>query len=233
MYTNVSSESTDDLHPRLFESRKPSTLAPEQQSSESTPSEPVSSSALPTPSAIPKLSSSPEPQPADLAPIEPVSLPVAPTPVQQEDIPAQLSNLYIEYRQSVSRLASLSDPFDSSPTPIPAVGDPDTQAEIVMTKAQYRLTLEEGRFWDDFATETSGSKLPDTLEKLVRTSDLMSASFERRMNPPTAQTYTESKEILQAMGVPCLETLGAYEAEALASSLVLNGHADYVISEDT
>jgi len=33
--------------------------------------------------------------------------------------------------------------------------------------------------------------------------------------------------------VPCIESTGPYEAEALASSLVLNGCADYVASEDT
>jgi len=46
-------------------------------------------------------------------------------------------------------------------------------------------------------------------------------------------TYEESKDILRAMGVPCVESTGPYEAEALASSLVLNGCADYVASEDT
>ncbi|KAG6868149.1 hypothetical protein C0993_007093 [Termitomyces sp. T159_Od127] len=150
-----------------------------------------------------------------------------------EDISGQLSNLYLSYRQSVSRLATLSDPFDSSPSLIPSVGDPDTQAEIVMTKAQYQLTLEEGRFWDAFSVEPGEFKLPDALRRLSETSECMSASFERRMNPPSSSTYTESKEILNAMGVPCLEVSGAYEAEALASSMVLNGLADYVVSEDT
>ncbi|KAG6854103.1 hypothetical protein C0991_010517 [Blastosporella zonata] len=164
------------------------------------------------------------------------------------DVPHQLSTLYLEFRQSVSHLATFSDPLSSSLPIIPSVGDPETQAEIVMTKAQYQLTLEEGRFWDSFAASQSieqglgherepvgmtGSDLPDALEKLSKTSDLMSASFERRMYPPTSSTYAESKEILRAMGVPCLDTSGAFEAEALASSMVLNGLADYVVSEDT
>ncbi|KAG6860296.1 hypothetical protein C0995_013032 [Termitomyces sp. Mi166 len=150
-------------------------------------------------------------------------------PTIPSDIPTQLSHLYLSYRHSVSCLASLS-----SPTPaLPRAGDPDTQAEIVMTKAQYQLTLEEGRFWDAFAAEPRAPKLPDTLQRLSETSEYMSASFERRMNQPTAKTYSESKEILSAMGVPCVETTGAYEAEALASSIVLNGLADYVVSEDT
>jgi len=71
------------------------------------------------------------------------------------------------------------------------------------------------------------------LEKLSRTSDIMTASFERRMNPPTRQTFRECKEILRAMGIPYMESSGAHEAEALASSMVLQGLADYVASEDT
>jgi flap endonuclease-1 len=37
---------------------------------------------------------------------------------------------------------------------------------------------------------------------------------------------------MRALGVPGLDSAGAYEAEALATSLVINGHADYVASED-
>ncbi|TDL13672.1 hypothetical protein BD410DRAFT_846717 [Rickenella mellea] len=33
--------------------------------------------------------------------------------------------------------------------------------------------------------------------------------------------------LLEAMGVPCIESSGPFEAEALASSLVINGHADF------
>jgi flap endonuclease-1 len=61
----------------------------------------------------------------------------------------------------------------------------------------------------------------------------MVQSLLRRSNPPTEITYEESKSVLHAMGVPCIESTGPYEAEALASSLVLNGCADYVASEDT
>ncbi|KAG6828094.1 hypothetical protein H0H92_009249 [Tricholoma furcatifolium] len=149
-----------------------------------------------------------------------------------EGIERELSNLYLDYRQSVSRFAKLSDPLTSPPL-IPSVGDADTQAEIMMTKAQYHLTLEEGQFWDEISAEAKKDRLPNTLEKLFQKSDMMSSSFERRMNPPTQTTYNQSREILRAMGVPCLETTGAFEAEALASSIVLNGLADYVVSEDT
>ncbi|KAG8681610.1 hypothetical protein FRC09_017361 [Ceratobasidium sp. 395] len=61
----------------------------------------------------------------------------------------------------------------------------------------------------------------------------MVASLMRRANPPTTATYTESRLILEAMGVPCIESPMHYEAEALASSLVISGLADLVGSEDS
>ncbi|KAJ1310004.1 hypothetical protein OPQ81_006760 [Rhizoctonia solani] len=69
--------------------------------------------------------------------------------------------------------------------------------------------------------------------KLEEQSSLMAASYERRANPPTALTYAEARLILEAMGVPCIQSSLPYEAEALACSLVLNGLADFVGSEDT
>lgn len=72
-----------------------------------------------------------------------------------------------------------------------------------------------------------------TLVTLTEKSSLISESYKRRAHPATSETYAESKELLQAMGVPCVDVDGAFEAEALASALVLNGVADYVASEDT
>ncbi|THU79961.1 PIN domain-like protein [Dendrothele bispora CBS 962.96] len=73
----------------------------------------------------------------------------------------------------------------------------------------------------------------ETLLSLTQKSSMMSESYKRSAHPPTTQTYNECRELLSAMGVPCVEATGTYEAEAVASSLVLNGHADYVASEDT
>ncbi|KAH7340650.1 PIN domain-like protein [Rhizoctonia solani] len=69
--------------------------------------------------------------------------------------------------------------------------------------------------------------------KLEEQSGLMFASLVRRSNAPTALTYAESRLILEAMGIPCIQSDFPYEAEALACSLVLNGLADFVGSEDT
>lgn len=39
-------------------------------------------------------------------------------------------------------------------------------------------------------------------------------------------------KLLRSMGIPCIVTTGAIAGEALASSLVVNGHANYVASHD-
>ena len=114
----------------------------------------------------------------------------------------------------------------------------DVQVQAAMSKTQHQLTVEEGRFWEklmdsDEVVDHDESTTAAILAFLREKSTFMVQSYIRRNNPPTVVTYDESKNILGAMGVPCIESTGAYEAEALASSLVLNGCADYVASEDT
>jgi hypothetical protein len=114
----------------------------------------------------------------------------------------------------------------------------DAQVQAAMSKTQYQLTLEEGKLWEkltdpDEAVDHDESPIVAILTSLREKSSIMVQSYHRRNNPPTEITYEESKNILHAMGVPCIESTGPYEAEALASSLVLNGCADYVASEDT
>jgi hypothetical protein len=69
--------------------------------------------------------------------------------------------------------------------------------------------------------------------KLEEQSSIMAASLARRANSPKALTYAESRLLLEAMGIPCIQSYLPYEGEALASSLVLHGLADFVGSEDT
>lgn len=113
-----------------------------------------------------------------------------------------------------------------------------------MSKSQYKLTLEEGKIWEELVSPTTSPlsaneelDSPSSEETLAATlsmkAEIMSDSFQRRANPPTNHTYDECKEVLRAMGVPCIDTTGTFEAEALASALVIHGHADYVASEDT
>jgi flap endonuclease-1 len=139
-----------------------------------------------------------------------------------EDVISALSSLYQEYRDCVARITSLPSTME-----IPESPD-ETRAEYIMSRSQLQMTIEEGRIWDALADA------PETaLASLAEKSGVLSESYARRSSPPTTQTYEESKEILRAMGVPCIESEGPFEAEALASSLVIHGIADYVASEDT
>jgi flap endonuclease-1 len=115
----------------------------------------------------------------------------------------------------------------------------EIREEYTMTKSQIQLTADEAKLWEEIASPSPVPQPPDsqspedTLSSLSYRATLMSQSYERRTNPPTTQTYDECKEVLKAMGIPCMDTGGTYEAEALASSIVLHGFADYVASEDT
>ncbi|KAI0250662.1 PIN domain-like protein [Lactifluus subvellereus] len=125
------------------------------------------------------------------------------------------------------------------PSAISGPADPaDAQVQAAVSKTQYQLTVEEGKLWHRLTDPEEGvdqdeSPTATILASLREKSYFMVESYLRRNNPPTETTYEESKDILRAMGVPCLESTGPFEAEALASSLVLNGCADYVASEDT
>ncbi|KAI9441288.1 PIN domain-like protein [Lactarius indigo] len=147
--------------------------------------------------------------------------PVEPTDLQTE--PTAISPLV----HGTSRVSLGSvDPIDSQ------------VAHAAMSKTQYQLTVEEGELWEKLtdpegASDHDESPTETILASLREKSCFMVESLLRRSNPPTETTYEESKGILHAMGVPCIDTTGPYEAEALASSLVLNGSADYVASEDT
>lgn len=161
-----------------------------------------------------------------------------------------LFSLHSQYQQSISKLSSLSElkllaPQSTPPSIVTTTAPPEqcetlvteAQAEYTMSKTQDQLTLEEGKFWAQIIQSPTLLEDAETMEPIVNSleqkSSVLSESYNRRTNPPTSVTYDESKEILSAMGVPCIETQGAFEAEALASSLVINGFADYVASEDT
>lgn len=154
-----------------------------------------------------------------------------------EDLLSELALLYSDYRQSRSKVAALSSSAPSSSQTDVIMDPAEAHTEYAMSKHQVQLTLDEGTLWNELAFPTVSnageSTIQDTVALLSQKSNLMSQSYHRRTHPPTTQTYAECKTILNAMGVPCLESTGSFEAEALASSLVINGHADYVASEDT
>lgn len=152
-------------------------------------------------------------------------------PMEQvsDDVPSLLASLYLDYRRSKSNLSALPNLMTSVIT-TPLGAEEDVQSDVVMTKAQLQLTVEEGYFWEDFLADAQAPEL--ALATLSRKSTMMYDSYRRRTNTPTARNYEECREIIQAMGIPCVDSAGV-EAEALASSLVLRGFADYVASEDT
>ncbi|KAI9465765.1 PIN domain-like protein [Lactarius psammicola] len=176
-----------------------------------------------------------------------------------QGLASSLTDLYMDYRRGIANVEVIPSAVTSAIPPVvtsqelvdttdvqtePAAisslvhgtsrvslgsADPaDTQvAHAAMSRTQYQLAILRGRSdHDESPTET-------ILASLREKSCFMVQSLLRRSSPPTEVTYEESKSVLHAMGVPCIESTGPYEAEALASSLVLNGHADYVASEDT
>lgn len=181
-----------------------------------------------------------------------------------EDLKAVLLSSYRDFRSSISKVASLPLPESTPGTPSAVVvtaDENDAQEDLVLSKTQCELTLEEGKVWDEFTLATSKpmeittlppslppgtsgpttlaldnfilSAVEDRLDALTNRSEVVADSYQRRMCVPTKNTYSESREILEAMGVPCYEIEGEHEGEALASSLVLRGLADYVVSEDS
>jgi hypothetical protein len=177
-----------------------------------------------------------------------------------EDLKSNLLSSYNDFRSSISKVTSLplheSTPTPEQPSPrsLFLLREPDVQEELVLTKTQCELTLEEGKVWDELtfaSTPTMTASAPptpltstfaldssvlrsaeDLLDALQTRSEVVADSYQRRMDVPTSSTYSESIDILEAMGVLCYEIQGEHEGEALASSLVLNGLADYVVSED-
>ncbi|KAH9042548.1 PIN domain-like protein [Lactarius pseudohatsudake] len=165
-----------------------------------------------------------------------------------QGLASSLTDLYMDYRRGMAKSPLM---FRPEPTAISSlvhgtsraslgpVDLTDTQvAHTAMSKTQYQLIVEEGKLWEKLtdpegASDHEESPTETILASLREKSCFMVESLLRRSSPPTEITYEESKSVLHAMGVPCIDTTGPYEAEALASSLVLNGSADYVASEDT
>ena len=180
---------------------------------------------------------------------EPLPLPVYPISPTTADSSLSLDqtfrtfeSLSLDFKANVAKLASVapSEPLLSS-------SDEEVRDYRVMTKAQNQLTTDEGKVWGKIATSMSMYAKPSAstasldfpistindIHTLADKSLVMSTSFLRRTDVPTDQTYLESKEILQAMGIPCIDAAGATEAEALASAIVHQGLADFVATEDT
>lgn len=155
--------------------------------------------------------------------------PTVPQSMDPDELPSALATLYHDYQNSIPQLATLPELASAEPE--------DTPVLYAMSKLQHELAIDEGQVWVGIhgmiATDAEDDKYTSVLQALEERSAYMSQSYERRNNPPTAETYAECRLILEAMGVPCIEATGPYEAEAVASSIVVNGYGDYVVSEDS
>ena len=130
-------------------------------------------------------------------------------------------------------------PFSSGHKPIKLAtensssSDNERATQYAISRSQHEMTIEEGLIWDSFFQRQDLAAIAEQFEVLASKSKALCKSYEHRGTPPTDTTYMECKLIIEAMGIPYIESPPPYEAEALASSLVLNGLADYVASEDT
>ncbi|KAI8976722.1 PIN domain-like protein [Trametes punicea] len=159
-------------------------------------------------------------------------------------VPKDLAHLYMEYQQSIPQMMFLAQasPMDvssmaSTAQELSPQEAEDARIDYGLSKSQHGLTIEEGKLWDQLVSSDDFQSVQETIQSLATSleakSSVLSESYARRTQPPTTETYEQSREILRAMGIPCIEPSGPFEGEALAASMVLHGYADYVASEDT
>lgn len=111
-----------------------------------------------------------------------------------------------------------------------------TPDEIKQSRLQLALTQEEGRIWDEIRSIIAyphEARTTMALADLTQRSEVLAESYQKRSSPPPPEAYHESRMLIEAMGVPCIESRAPYEAEGVAASLVRHGRAHLVASEDT
>ncbi|KAI0676478.1 PIN domain-like protein [Trametes maxima] len=160
-----------------------------------------------------------------------------------EDSASDLLPLFLEYQHSIPHMASITQnspinaPSTSTETSGYTADVEDARTDYALSKSQHSLMVEEGKLWQQLAESDGFESIDRTVTSLARDleakSSLLSESYSRRTYAPTTETYEQCRDILRAMGIPCVDSSGPFEAEALAASMVLNGQADYVASEDT
>ncbi|KTW30165.1 hypothetical protein T552_04074 [Pneumocystis carinii B80] len=73
----------------------------------------------------------------------------------------------------------------------------------------------------------------DNLERQQMSMNMLIEKLSRRLSAPTWKQINQTKTIFKILGMTVLTSPPGYEAEAVASSLVNNGIADFVVTEDT
>ena len=158
--------------------------------------------------------------------------------------PSQVSSMlappYSGLLASVRRMGALLSP--RTVLPRPEEQDDETKVTQGLSQAQRLLVAEEEWIWKCLLEaaseeETTKEKNVEDVSVLARELENKSAkiltSYERHKNPPPCEVYYQSRIVLQAMGVPCINAEGGIEGEALASAIVRDGLANVVASEDT
>ena len=134
----------------------------------------------------------------------------------------------------MSTIAPSPTTMPSEPSPIPTPSLPVETSTFSTTATTVKTPFLPASELYEFGIDQSlFQAAEDRLDALRTRSELITESYQRRMDAPTKNTYMESRQILEAMGILCYEVEGEDEGEALASSLVLQGFADYVVSEDS
>lgn len=107
-----------------------------------------------------------------------------------------------------------------------------TEPSIAMSKAQHTLAEAEEYLWNGFLWNSKAQVDMSLLSTIQARSNAFIDMFRKR-KPPSFEIYKECKQLLRALGVPCLDSPPFTEGEAYAASLVHNGYGDYVASEDS
>ncbi|KAL5507352.1 hypothetical protein ACEPAH_6808 [Sanghuangporus vaninii] len=115
----------------------------------------------------------------------------------------------------------------------PSIVSPE---EVSESRKQLSLSYDENLLWNKIPSLIAHPRFlrtPPLLVNLLQRCKILCESYKKRASPPTEETYKESRMILEALGVPCIESRSQYEAEGLAAALVRRGLAHFVASEDT
>lgn len=158
-------------------------------------------------------------------------------------VSSMLAVLYSSFLANVRRMGVLL----SSRTVLPRPEEQDDETKVTqeLSQAQRQLVTEEESIWkrvlevatEEKTEERTEERTEEDVSLLARELKSKSAkiltSYERRKNPPPGEVYYQSRIVLQALGVPCIDAKGGIEGEALASAIVRDGFADVVASEDT
>ncbi|TFK26153.1 PIN domain-like protein [Coprinopsis marcescibilis] len=169
-----------------------------------------------------------------------LDIPLPRTTSNVDNILTSLKQSFESFRGTITSTAS---DVSTHPTSTSAATSTEIQQDdLVLTKAQNQLSVKEKELWAQVSSLTPSIPRDDRFSyetalelstSLLQESSVMSDSFKRRTNLPSSDTYEQSKDLLRAMGVQCVDAPGAVEGEALASSIALRGDADFVVSEDT